>query len=166
MMDYTIERAKLGDEATLAYIQTESWKAAFRDILTPEALQVATQIDQATMMYRRILEKNYGNGYLLTAAGKAHGIAWWAATRSEDMPGYAELICIHSLPGNWRKGFGSKLMEAVLYDAADAGYKKIMLWVFEDNARARKFYEAHGFTTTGKVKPDSQPTEICYEKNL
>ena len=33
MTEYTIERAKLGDEEELAYIQTESWKAGFKDIL-------------------------------------------------------------------------------------------------------------------------------------
>ena len=38
-MEYTIERVKLGDEATLAYIQTESWKAGFKDILNAEILQ-------------------------------------------------------------------------------------------------------------------------------
>ncbi len=165
-MEYTIRHAQPGDEATLAYIQTESWNAGFRGILTEDALAAATQIDRVTMMYRRILEQNYGNLYLLTVDGKPHCIAAWAPTRSEDMPGYAELICIHSLPGNWRKGFGRSMMDTVLRDAADAGYRKIMLWVFEENARARRFYESMGFTTVGKVKPDSAPTEICYEKDL
>ena len=32
-MEYTIERVKLGDEAVLAFIMTESWKAGFKDIL-------------------------------------------------------------------------------------------------------------------------------------
>lgn len=49
---------------------------------------------------------------------------------------------------------------------ADAGYTKVMLWVFQDNLRARKFYEAQGFTTDGKIKKDSSPLEICYEKDL
>lgn len=80
-MEYTIESVKLGDEEVLAYIQTESWKAGFKDIL-------------------------------------------------------------------------------------NAGYSKVMLWVFEDNTRARLFYEKHGFKTKGKVKANTEPKEICYEKNL
>lgn len=165
-MNYEIRRAKIGDEGTLAYIQTESWKSAFQHILTPEALQEATQMDRATLMYRRILERNYGNGYLLSVDGKDHCIAWWSATREADMPGYAELICIHSLPDNRGKGFGGKMMETVLRDAAVAGYKKIMLWVFEKNTRARHFYETHGFAPNGKLKPDGAATELCYEKEL
>jgi len=165
-MEYTIERVKPGGESTLAYIQTESWKAGFRDILSAEVLERCTQLDRATAMYRRLLEQHIGNGYLLKADGKPHCIAWWDTTRETDMPGYAELICIHSLQDQWRRGYGSKMMHAVLEDAAAAGFSKIMLWVFEDNTRARRFYEAHGFTTNGKTKPNSEPTEICYEKKL
>ena len=165
-MGHTIERVKLGDEATLAYIQTESWKAAFKDILDSDILQRCTQIDKATVMYRRLLEQNIGNGYLLKVEGTPHCIAWWDATRENDMPGYAELICIHSLQNQWQKGYGSKMMDAVLRDISDAGYTKVMLWVFEDNVRARRFYEKHGFKTDGKTKPNIEPTEICYEKNL
>ena len=58
----------------------------------------------------------------------------------------------------------------ISHDHADhiaaAGYSKVMLWVFEDNVRARRFYEAKGFITKGKIKPDLEPKEICYEKNL
>lgn len=165
-MGYTIERVRLGDEEALAYIQTESWKAAFKDILSADILQKCTQIDKVTAMYRRLLEQNIGNGYLLKVEGIPHCIAWWDATRENDMPGYAELICIHSLQNQWRKGYGSKMMDTVLDEIANAGYSKVMLWVFEDNVRARRFYEAHGFETKGKQKPNLEPTEICYEKKL
>lgn len=165
-MEYTIERAKSGDEGKLAFIQTQSWKAGFKGILRPDILERYTQLDKATAMYRRLLEQNIGNGYMLKIDGNPHCIAWWAATRDEDMPGYAELICIHSLPGMWRNGYGSKMMDAVLRDVANAGYSKIMLWVFEENARARRFYETLGFTLNGKTKSDFEATEVCYEKNL
>lgn len=165
-MDYTIERVKSGDEATLAFIQTESWKAGFKDILSKDILTRYTQIDKATEMYQYLLEHNIGNGYLLKVEGNPHCIAWWSATRDEDMPNYAELICIHSLPNQWRKGYGKKMMDAVLHDIKEAGYSKVMLWVFEENIRARCFYEKLGFTTTGKTKNDLEATEVCYEKFL
>lgn len=163
-MAYTIDRVQPGDEAALAYIQTESWKAGFKDILTPETLTKYTQIEKATAMYRHLLANHIGNGYLLKVDGAPHCIAYWSATREEDMPGYAELICIHSLQGHWRMGYGCKMMEVVLQDIAAAGYSKVMLWVFEENARARRFYEALGFRVTGKKKQDLEAAEICYEK--
>lgn len=165
-MDYTIERVKLGDEASLAYIQTEGWKAGFQGILSDEILQRCTQLDRVTAMYRHMLEEKIANGYLLKVDGEPHCIAWWDATREKDMPGYAELICIHSLPNRWRMGFSSRMMETVLHDIKAAGYSKVMLWVFEENARARRFYEKHGFATFGKRKPNLEPFEICYERDL
>lgn len=58
------------------------------------------------------------------------------------------------------------ISRAVPGDIRQAGYKKVMLWVFADNARARGFYEAQGFAANGIVKPNLEPKEICYEKKL
>ena len=165
-MNYTIERAKQGDENVLAYIQTESWKAAFRDILDFDTLKRCTDPEKAAAMYRKLLERNVGNGYVLKVDGMPHCIAWWDAARDDNWTGYAELICIHSLKNRWREGYGSRMMETVLQDIAGAGYKRVMLWVFKDNVRVRRFYEAQGFTTEEKQKPGIVPVEICYEKML
>ena len=96
-MPYTINRAVPGDEAALAYIQTESWKAAFGHILPPEELARCTDLERVTAMYRRLLEQDYGHGYLLRVDGKPHCIAWWGDAREPQLEGIAELICIHSL---------------------------------------------------------------------
>ena len=162
-MEYKIEPVKIGDEEVLAYIQTESWKAAFWDILSSDVLERCTNMDKAIEMYKGLLEQKAGNGYLLSVEGKPHAIAWWSASREADMPGYAELICIHSLQDKWRKGFGSKLMDRVLEDILKAGYDKVMLWVFEENLRARAFYEKYGFVLNGKETKSSGATEVCYE---
>lgn len=165
-MDYTIRRAAPGDEAALAHIQAESWKAGFCHILSAEILERYTQMDKLTAMYRRTLEHGMGNCYLLSVRGTPHCIACWDATREPDMPGYAELICIHSLQGKWRSGYGSRMMDAVLRDMAAAGYAKVMLWVFEGNHRARGFYEANGFSANGRTKDGFGSVEVCYEKML
>lgn len=165
-MYYSIRQVKQGDELTLAHIQIESWKAAFHDILPEEVLTKYTDIEHATNMYRKLLEDNRGNGYILEIDGNAHCIAYWDATREKDMPDVAEIICIHSLQDNWRKGYGSKMMDRVLTDIAAAGYTKVMLWVFEENERARSFYEAKGFYATEKTQPAFGSSEICYEKSI
>lgn len=163
-MNYTIEKVKLGDEETLAYIQTESWKAGFKDVLSADVLQKCTQIEPAISMYRELLERNIGNGYILKVTGIPHCIAWWDASRDSDMLGYAELICIHSLQNQWRNGYGSKMMDTVLRDIANAGYSKVMLWVFEDNLRAINFYKKHGFVTNGKRQEAFGVVEVMYER--
>ena len=86
-MSYTIERVKPGDERALAHIQTESWKAAFSQILAADVLEKFTAVDRVEAMYRKLLDNNNGNGYLLRVDGQPHCISWWDATREADMPG-------------------------------------------------------------------------------
>ena len=163
---YNIRRVGQGDEQTLAHIQTESWKAAFRGILDEDTLQKSTDIGHVTEMYRKLLAEGKGNGYILEIEGKAHCIAYWDKARDSDFADAAEIICIHSLQSNWRKGFGSRMMDRLLKDIAAAGYSKVVLWVFEENRRARGFYEAKGFIATEKTKSALGTAEICYEKNI
>ena len=54
--NYNIRRATAGDEQILAYIQTESWKAAFQNILEPEDLEQCTNLERATAMYQKLLD--------------------------------------------------------------------------------------------------------------
>ena len=166
--DFTIHirRAESGDEACLAYVQTESWKAAFAGIVPAELLAQCTSIERAEKMYARLLAEQRGNGYILELDGKPHCVAWWDAAREEDMPGAAELRCIHSLPENWRRGCGSRMMERVFADVKAAGYTKILLWVFTDNVRAIRFYEAQGFTFGGRKQPAFGTTEEMYVRAL
>lgn len=162
----SIRRAVSGDEAILAFIQTESWKAAFDRILAPELLKRLTDFQKNEEMYQRLLQAGKGNGYILSVHDKPHCIAWWDLTREQNMPGYAEIICIHSLPENWHQGFGGKMMDRLLFDITCAGYSDVMLWVFAENDRARKFYEAKGFSATGKTQPAYGTFEVCYERSL
>ena len=165
-MEITVRRVRPGDEDALAYIQTESWKAAFAGILDEETLTRCTDINRATDMYKRLLEEKKGNGYILSIDEKPHCIAYWDAARDAEFNGKAELICIHSLPDNWHKGFGSRMMDRVLKDIKDAGYSEAVLWVFRDNARARAFYEAKGFALTEHSRQAFDAEEIVYSIRL
>ena len=60
-----IRKVQHGDENNLAYIQTESWKEAFKDIVPADLLSKCTGIERATAMYKRLLDENKGNGYIL-----------------------------------------------------------------------------------------------------
>jgi len=165
-LDSAIRKVQQGDAKTLAYVQTESWKAAFKGIVPADLLTKYTEITCAENMYTRLLEENIGNGYILEINGNPHCIAYWDATREKDMPGYAELICIHSLQNKWHQGYGSQMMSRVLYDIRKADYKKVMLWVFEENSGAINFYQKHGFTANGKRQEALGSIEVMFVKEL
>nr|WP_297766334.1 hypothetical protein [uncultured Butyrivibrio sp.] len=83
-MKVEIRRVKLGDEKSLAYIQTESWKAAFADILDSETLIRCTNVEKATTMYKRLLEENKGHGFPRGARSRKRGIHRMPAPCSWD----------------------------------------------------------------------------------
>ena len=161
-----IRKVKIGDEDTLAYIQTESWKSAFNRILSKEDLDKYSNVDMAKSLYSELLNENIANGFILSVDKKPHCIAYWDKTRESEIEEDAEIRCIHSLSDNWGKGYGSEMMEYILNDIKNAGFNKVMLWVFEENNRARRFYEKHGFILTEKTKKFSNAIEVMYCKEL
>ena len=146
-----IRSVRPGDAPQLAHIQTESWKAAFREIIPAGILSEYTDPEPVTRMYEHLL---------------THGIAWWDAAREPDMAGTAELICIHSLPAHWHQGYGKLLLEKVLRDVKSAGYPSILLWVVDANLPAIRFYRSLGFTASGRKRPSFGSVEEMYTKAL
>ena len=61
-------------------------------------------------------------------------------------------------------------MEKALSELKQMGYKKVMLWVLEENTNARDFYERMGFQLASEVRDDSIGgkiiREVSYEKDL
>ena len=166
MDNVIIRKAIPGDEQVLAYIQTESWKTAFAGILSPEELVRCTNLEKAEQMYHSILRREGCNMAIELVNDQPHCIAAWGTNRCDLGDAVGELICIHSLQGRWRKGYGSEMMKYVLDDLRQAQYKSVILWVFEANTRARRFYEKHGFKLTEQTKSFNGVTEVMYEKGL
>lgn len=166
MSKIQIRHAGIGDEKILVEIQAASWKDAFAGILSQKELEQYTDVQAATEMYAHILRGNIANGSILYVDEKPHGMAFWGECRESSNANTAEVICIHSLRNNWGKGYGSVLMQHVLDEIREAGYTSVDLWVFAENARARKFYEKHGFVLTEKTKVDYGSAEVMYTKHL
>ena len=60
-------------------------------------------------------------------------------------------------------------MQQVLEETRREGYRRIVLWVLEQNARARRFYERAGFRRQGRshvLHELGAVTEICYERDI
>jgi ribosomal protein S18 acetylase RimI-like enzyme len=69
---------------------------------------------------------------------------------------------LYLLPGHYRRGIGSQLLDKA--KALSGG--KILLYAFQRNARARAFYERHGFRATwfgdGAENEEREP-DVLYE---
>lgn len=165
-MSFKIRKVREGDEITLTSIHTESWKSAFASILSEDILKKYTDFARVQALYAQLLKENKGQGYLLEVDGQGQALAWWDKSREEDMPEHAELICIHSLPHSWGKGYGLQLMYRILEDMKQAGYAQVMLWVFKENTRAIQFYEKLGFKFKKRTKQFLDKEEVLMVKRF
>ena len=166
MPELTLRPAIPEDAPVLARIQTEAWKAAFGGILSPEALAQATNPEEAQAMHAFVLEHQLAHVSLQCIDGTPQGMTAWSENRDNLGCDTAELICIHSLPQFWGHGYGAHMIQHALEEAKHAGDVRLVLWVFEGNERARRFYETHGFHLTERKQENLGATEVMYEITL
>jgi GNAT superfamily N-acetyltransferase len=104
--------------------------------------------------------------------GALIGFVAYLASRDPDAdPALTgEIGAIYLLPEAWGGGTGRRLMEAALDGLAGLGFTQATLWVLESNTRARRFYEAGGWSADGTVKLDDSRgfalSEVRYRRSL
>lgn len=85
---------------------------------------------------------------------KGHAPVGYSLLDVPDLPvpsqeGDVELKKIYTLSRYHGAGVGPALMARALQDASAAGAKRMLIGVYGGNARARAFYERHGFVLAG-----------------
>ena len=83
-------------------------------------------------------------------AGHIVGFARVCPSRDDTAPAaVGELASIYVLPEAWGRGFGRQLLSSALSGLGEAGFVEAIVWVLEGNHRARRFYEASGWSDDG-----------------
>lgn len=81
--------------------------------------------------------------------------------------GLCHIAMVFIAPERWGEGIGWMLVEATLEEARSRGYAKAQLWTDNDNDRAKRLYERHGFERSGREKKDDFDEWIShYEREL
>lgn len=133
-------------------IYEKSWKAAYKDIIPDAFLNSIPRGEWASNF-----QQSGFSDFVLIDNGKYIGTACICKSRWEKFADYGEIVSIYLLPEYFSKGYGKLLMDACVENLHKRNYDKILLWVLEDNIRARKFYEKNGFNCTDEL----QVNEIC-----
>ncbi|MEJ3405508.1 GNAT family N-acetyltransferase [Rathayibacter sp. YIM 133350] len=104
-------------------------------------------------------------------AGSIDGFALLAPAGSgmaSDPPdaAYLSLLAVH--PRAQGRGLGNLLLKEITRDAAAAGYDRLVLHVVADNARARRLYDAGGWTVLGEpfAHPITGRESVTYVRDL
>ena len=146
-----VRPAKISDATNVATILCESWRSAYSDILLPDELERKTNVRERTEKERYFISSG-SNIYISFSNGVPCGIMSFCQSRDKDLENYAEIVSMHTLKSVWGKGVGNVLMEFALTKIKQHGFTHVLLWVFEANARARRFYEKNGFVLDGAIK--------------
>jgi len=128
------------DAEAVALVQVRSWQAGYAHALPADRLS-ALSVDERAEMHRRHPP--------LVAELDGEIVGYVSVGRTYDDEGDGELYAIYVHPGHWGTGFGRALIEAGEERLRELGHRDAHLWVLDDNPRARRFYEAAGWTTDG-----------------
>jgi [ribosomal protein S18]-alanine N-acetyltransferase len=72
----------------------------------------------------------------------------------------ADVVTLAVAPQRWGRGTGTALLLALVDEARRRGHTEVLLEVREDNPRARRLYQRHGFTEVGIRREYYQPSGI------
>lgn len=169
---FLIRPAELSDSEGIARVHTLSWQSAYRGLLPDEWLDALRWEDRKVRWDAILSTTTRGKVFVASSNQNAViGFASIGASRDEDVDqdSVHELYAIYLSPEHWGKGIGTSLLRAVMKEVPDTA-KRLELWILEDNARGRRFYESQGFTLDGATKlaeiDGHQLEEVRYQLQL
>lgn len=158
----TIRRASLADARAIAAVKVLSWQATYVGVV-PQPLLDSMDVDEHARMWERWLSQQANAVFV--AEQDAEVVGFVNVGPSHDHDGMGELYAIYVRPDRWGTGAGLALMKAGVAWLADR-WQKAILWVAEDNPRARRFYERYGWvagtTRVVDVLPGAPVPEVQY----
>lgn len=135
-------------------IMARSFRASFGDLVSKQTMDACAQEDSCIAL----LEGIFLEGKVHFLLGESSGMLAWQQTEEG-----AEIIALHTLPESHGTGLGAALLTEAMNRI---GPQRVFLWAFQKNARARRFYEKHGFRWDGseRVSEFDGAIEVRYVK--
>ncbi len=124
----------------ISRIYENSWKYAYRGIIPQDYLDAVPR-----GRWVKTLDTPGWSTMVCVENGEYIGTSSFCKSRFEQYPDSGEVISIYFLPEFMGKGYGSKLLDAVMSELKNQGFTEAFLWVLEENGNARRFYEKYGF---------------------
>ena len=154
--DFSIRDAVPGDGPLMGRLHAASWASAYRHFMPHAFLDdPEREVGSARRWTAELVVPDVpgGRGWIIEVRGEPAGFAWaqpgsesFAYPSPEDM---GHLDAIHLLPSSIGGGLGRAFFWHALAAMADLGFAEATLGVYEQNVRARGFYEAMGWREDG-----------------
>jgi RimJ/RimL family protein N-acetyltransferase len=143
-----VRAATPADARAVAEIRFASWRATYGRLLPPDVWD-GVDLDAWTARHAQRIAAGTSPTLVAEADGRVRAFATYGPCRDDDLPGAGEIYAIYAHPDDWSTGLGRALLPAAV---EAVGAQQVVLWVLEDNPRARRFYELAGFVADGARK--------------
>jgi len=153
MNQVEIRRAVLNDVSAVAEVHIRSHEAAYTGIIPPAKLaqMCAAQPERR----KENLSREDHTTHVALWEGKVVGLFNFGPCHNEALSGRCyQLYAIYLHPEYHRRGIGRAMMDYAEKQARLQGKSAMVLWVFEENTPARRFYEACGYRLEGTQRED------------
>ena len=140
------------DAEAIAEVHIASWRVGYAHVL-PESVLYADDFEPR----RRAIWSEWRfapTQRVAVSVDDTHRVVGFAAygperERARGTTGRGELYAFYFHPDVWGNGAAAGLIDHVGERLRAEGFDEAVLWVLDDNPRARAFYERHGWHPTG-----------------
>jgi len=149
-----IRGATVHDSARIAEIDVFSSRFAYKGIVSDECLYRDLSVENRIPVHRGwITEKRFGI-YVYEDSGTAFikGMMGIGMSGDDDKKEAFELHYLYVDPDYLRMGIGSEMLRFFEQEGKEKGCPELVVWVLEENEKARRFYEKNGYCPDGKDK--------------
>ena len=151
-MEMKIRPGRPEDAAFCADIHKRSWIYAYSHCLGRDFIE--DRLKNREPMWKKFLADERNGNFVAVLDGKIIGIITISAERDGDMPvGTGELCGFYFDPDYIGKGYGRQAMDWVKAKLKARGFSTMVLWVLDQNDKAKRFYEKSGLRPEGTSKP-------------
>jgi GNAT superfamily N-acetyltransferase len=139
-----IRPANPDDALTIAAIKTESWRHAYRGIVSDAVLDAMTPAEVRGSWLSVPEEMFSSTAVVLEDGADLLGYALFGPCKDEPVGPSGQLYELYVRPSVLGTGAGHALFVAAADRLRQASHNGFHLWVFDANQGARRFYERHG----------------------
>src|SRR6202453_5251907 len=143
----TIRVARPNDAEAMAGVFIDAWKGAYRGIVDDAIIDALQHGDIASWM--RNLVANTAARTLVAEESLGDVLGFTRFGNDAEDAANGHVFALYVVTGASGKGVGRQLLERAIDELDPNSTRAITLWVFEQNERARRFYEAAGFRPDG-----------------
>ena len=143
---------RVEDAAAIAVVHVRTWQAAYEHVFGAERLAGLEPAAREGLARRFASSPEYDVFVAEDGAGRIVGFV--SSGPPEEEGEQRELFAIYVLPEAWGTAAATGLMAATVDAMHGRGATDAILWVLDDNPRARRFYEREGWLPDGTAESE------------